>query len=172
MRFTSAGQAPLTLACCALCLALTSCVFETPVFKDGWRQIDESLAGVWATTSDDGKTDTAVFVSDGPERAIINYPAGEKGWYFAARAIACRDRRLMQLEILAQPDGKRPERQDDVFTLIWLEPQPDGAMQVRALDGNAIAKAKIAPDALGKILAAPSFDWDSVFGSPTVFRKK
>lgn len=172
MKSPSAGRILLTTACCALCFALASCIFKTPVFKDGWRPIDEKLAGEWSSTSDDGETDTAVFVADGPDRALINYPAGEKGWYFAARALVCRDRQLMQLETLAQPDGKRPAPSDDIFTLIWLEPLPDGAMRVRALDGNALAKAKISPDALGKSLADPGFDWNAVFGSPSVFRKK
>ena len=157
------------LALC--CLALSSCVFETPVFKRGWQKFDPSLIGVWTTTGGE-KPENAVVIRDGPDRAIINYPAGEKGWYFAARTVRLRDKQLMQLEILAQPDSKKPDGNAVNFTLLWLEPQPGSTMQVRALDGNAIAKAKITPGALGKLLADPGFDWNPVFGSPTVFRKK
>ncbi|MBU3666315.1 MAG: hypothetical protein FGM15_10645 [Chthoniobacterales bacterium] len=154
------------------CLALSACVFEAPVFKGGWQKFDANLAGVWTTTSGDEKPENAIVVRDGPDRAIINYPAGEKGWYFGARTVRLRDRLLMQLEILAQPDGKQPGSKAETFTLIWLETQPDGAMQVRALDSSAISKQKLTGQDLRKLLADPDFDWNKVFGSPTVFRKK
>lgn len=153
------------------CLALSSCVFEAPVFKGGWQKFDPSFDGVWTTIGDD-KPENAVVVRDGPDRTIINYPAGEKGWYFAARAVRLRDKQLMQLEILSQPDGKQAADNADNFTLIWLEAKPDGAMQVRALDGSAVSKMKLGPSDLRKFLTDPGSDWNAVFGSPTVFRRK
>ena len=93
------------------------------------------------------------------------------GWWFEAQALQINGRDLLQLRILAGPEAKPAARGAKNCTLAWLETQADGSMQMRALNGQAIEKGTFTAASLREFLADPAQDWNTVFGSPTSFRR-
>lgn len=150
---------------------LSSCVYEKPVFTRGFTRPDPALAGLWQTRTQDGKRQTAAFVPISGKRSLLHYSANADGWYFEAESLTLRDRKLVQLKILAAPKGKVPSADDDNYTLLWIEQRADGSLSVRALDGGAVVRKGLYPSLLRKYLASPGSDWGKVFGAPMVFTK-
>lgn len=129
------------------------------------------MAGLWQTRTQDGKRQTAAFVPVSGKRSLVHYPANADGWYFEAESLTLRGRKLLQLKILAAPEGKIPAKDGDNYTLLWIEQREDGSLSVRALDGSAVVRKGLYPSLLRKHLAAPGSDWGKVFGAPMVFSK-
>ncbi len=152
--------------------ALSSCIYEKPVFTRGFTRPDSAWNGLWQTRTQEGKRQVAAFVPVDGKRSLLHYPAGPEGWYFEAESLHIRGRRLMQLKILAGPGAKIPAADGDNYTVLWIEPRADGSLSVRALDGGAVVRKGLYPQLLRKYLAAPESDWHKIFGPAMVFTKQ
>lgn len=153
-------------------LALSSCIYEKPVFTRGFIRPDPAWNGLWQTRAQEGKRQMAAFLPLDGKRSLLHYPATPEGWYFEATSLDLRGRHLMQLKILAGPGVKVPASDADNYTVLWIDPRADGSLGVRALDGGAIVRKGLYPQMLRKHLAAPESDWNKIFGAPMVFTKQ
>jgi hypothetical protein len=71
---------------------------------------------------------------------------------------------------LASFNAGLPKADDEVYTLIWIEGDLNGAsVKVRALDSNRL-KGKSPAEVKG-LLEDPSEDWNKLFGDPAVYRR-
>lgn len=155
-----------------LSCAFSACLFQEPIFTEGFAKTNPRLGGTWAMEGSDGtaeKAETAVCAPLDDGRYILHYPTSEKGgMYYEARPLMVRDRMLMQLRILASFTGGIPKADVERYTLIWIEKDADGQrLRVRALGGDGV-KGKT-PAEIRKALETPSADWGRLFGEPAVF---
>ena len=154
--------------------SLTGCLFQEPVFKEGFARIDPDLNGVWAADGKDGdprKMEFAVCAALDDDRYVLNHPSAEKGaLFYEARLLKVRDRTLLQLRLLASFNDGLPKAGAERYTLAWVEKAPGGSgMTVRSLGGDGV-KEKGAAE-VKRLLETPSTDWNSLFGEPMVFKK-
>jgi hypothetical protein len=165
------SKARRAIAASAVALLLVSCVLEEPVFEAGLTRPAAAREGIWDTVNADGAAQHAALFPLGENTSLLQYPVATNGWWFEAQSLQINGRDLLQLRILAGPEAKPAESGSKNHTLAWLEPQPDGSVQMRALDGSAIEKAKFTATSLRAFLTDPVQDWNTVFGSPTTFRR-
>jgi hypothetical protein len=154
--------------------SLSACLFQQPVFTDGFSKIDPALGGVWATAREDGdvrKIEFAVCAPLDEERYLLHHPSGGKdGIYYEARLLKVRDRSLLQMRVLATFSDGLPKADAERYTLAWIETEPAAAtIRVRALGGDGVKEK--GPAAVKRLLEAPSTDWNTLFGEAMVFRR-
>ena len=154
--------------------SLTGCLFQEPVFEQGFSKIDPALNGVWASEGENGdprKMEFAVCASLDDDRYILNHPSAEKGsLFYEARLLKVQDRTLLQLRLLASFNDGIPKADAERYTLSWIEKSPgESGMKVRSLDGESIKGKK--PAEVKRLLGDPATDWNSLFGEASIFRK-
>jgi hypothetical protein len=157
-----------------LACSLAACIFKEPVYTKGFLKIDPRLGGVWASQSkedDPRKTEFAVCAPVDEEHLLINSPAADKsGVYYEARMLKVRDRTLLQLRSLASFNAGLPKADDEIYTLLWIEGDLNGAsLKVRALDGNRL-KGKSPAEVRG-MLENPAEDWNNLFSEAVDYRR-
>jgi hypothetical protein len=155
----------------ALALLLASCVLEEPVFESDLARPGMALEGMWETVNASGTVQHAALFPLNPQTSLLQYPVATNGWWFEAQSLKIKSRDVLQLRILAGPEATPAEPGAKNHTLAWLETQPDGTVQMRALDGQAIEKGNFTAASLREFLANPDNDWNTVFGTPTTFRR-
>ncbi len=155
----------------AVALLLVSCVLEEPVFEAGLARPAAALEGIWETANAQGAVQHAAIFPLNAQTSLLQYPVATNGWWFEAQSLQINGRDLLQLRILAGPEAKPAAPDAKNYTLAWLATQPDGSVQMRALDGSAIEKAKFTAASVRAFLTDPAQDWNTVFGSPTSFRR-
>lgn len=154
-----------------LSLLLASCVLEEPVFESNLARPDTALDGVWETVNTTGTAQHAALFPLNAKTSLLQYPVATNGWWFEAQSLKINGRDVLQLRILAGPEATPAKPGAKNHTLAWLETQPDGTVQMRTLDGQAIDKGKFTAASLREFLANPDSDWNTVFGTPTTFRR-
>jgi len=157
----------------ALALSFTACLFQEPVFKEGFSKADPALGGVWATAGENGdprKIEFAVFAPLDDGRYMLSHPAGSKeAFYYEARPVKVRERSLLQLRVLATFGEGVPKPDAERYTVVWLEKaEPEQSLRVRALGGDGIKDKS--PADVKKLLEDPASDWSKLFGEPMIFR--
>ena len=158
----------------ALVSSLTGCLFQQPVFEQGFSKIDPALNGVWASEGENGdprKMEFAVCASLDDDRYILNHPSAEKGsLFYEARLLKVQDRTLLQLRLLASFNDGIPKADAERYTLSWIEKGPaESGLKVRSLNGESIKGKK--PAEVKRLLEDPATDWNSLFGEASIFRK-
>lgn len=153
------------------CLGLGACVLEEPVFTSGLARPANSLEGLWETTDANGNVQYAALFPLGARTSLLQYPLATNGWWFEAQAVHLNGRDVLQLHILAGPEAKPSASGAKNYTLTWLESQPDGTVQMRALNGQSIDQGKFTAASVREFLTNPDNDWNTLFGTPSLFRR-
>lgn len=151
-------------------LAISSCIFEQPVFEAELAR-PAHLDGLWQTTDANGNVQHAALFPLGERTSLLQYPLATSGWWFEAQSLRINDRDLLQLRILAGPGSQPAEKGGNNYTIAWLETLADGTVRMRALDGSSIAKAGLTAATLRDLLSDPQGDWDKFFGAASVFHR-
>lgn len=167
----SARTRPLAALLLTTALLLCSCVLEEPVFETDLERPAAKLEGLWETADAKAHVQHAALFPLGAQTSLLQYPVSTEGWWFEAQALQIHGRDLLQLRILAGPAAKPSDSGAKNCTLAWLETQPDGSVQMRALDGQAIEKEKFTAASLREFLSDPQSDWAKIFGTPSLFRR-
>ena len=164
---------PSLIVTSVLPLLLASCLFQDPVFTEGFVKTHNSITGVWVIEEemdDMEKAGLAACFKLDDSHYVMHYPAREKdGIYFSVQPLKVRDRDLLQLRALGTLKD-RPVRPGDkeVYTLVWLEKAADGKLSVRPLNWELKKKS---PADLRRMIEDPGGDWNALFVEPKVFKR-
>jgi len=163
-----------SLLALALGFSFTACLFNEPIFKEGFSKTDAALAGVWAADARNGDPRKMEFAMCAPlddDRYVLHHPAVEKdSIYYEARPLKIRDRNLLQLRVLATFSDGLPKSNAERYTLLWIEKDAVAeTFRVRSLGGDGV-KDK-GPAQVREFLEKPESDWSTIFGEALSFRR-
>lgn len=159
------------LAIALLTTSLTSCLFQEPVFTEGFTQADSSLAGVYVgadETGDPRGNEFAVLAPFGKDTFMLHYPVGTKGSsYFEVKPLEISGKDLWQVKLVATYEDGLPKKDAPIYNVLLVDKSAEGKISIRVLKNEGDHTASAA--ATKKSLSEKSPDWEKLFGESKTF---